>query len=321
MDSYTIRRLTPLECERLMGYPDNYTNLGDWVDSKGKTHKGDSDAPRYKALGNSIVTSLPNGAMSYWAFVLRRISAQYDYYPTMGSLFDGIGGFPLIWEQTNGKGSTLWASEIEEFPIAVTKKHFPTMEHLGDITKINGAEIPKVDCIIGGSPCQDLSIAGKRAGLDGERSGLFMEQIRIIKEMREDDRTSRRSDELLRPRYAVWENVPGAFSSNKGEDFQAVIEEFCKIAGGNITIPKSDRWCKSGCVMGDGFSLAWTVFDSCQWSVPQRRKRICLVCDFGGHTAPEILFERKSVSRDSQQSRETGESSSADSEGCLDEYH
>ena len=140
MSDYVVRRLTPLECERIQGFPDFWTSIGDWEDSKGKVHKGDADAPRYKALGNSIATSVPTpgGAMSYWAYVLRRISAQYDYYPTMGSLFDGIGGFPLIWDATNGVGSTLWASEIEDFPIAVTKKRFPYMQHLGDITKLNG---------------------------------------------------------------------------------------------------------------------------------------------------------------------------------------
>ena len=179
LDEYIVRRLTPEECELLQGYPIGYTMIGDWIDSKGKKHKGDADSPRYKALGNSIAT----GRNSYWKFILKRIIAQYDYDPTMASLFDGIGGFPLLWEQLSGEGNTLWASEIEEFPIAVTKKHYPLMKHLGDITKINGAEAPVVDCIIGGSPCQDLSVAGKRAGLDGARSGLFMEQIRIIKEM------------------------------------------------------------------------------------------------------------------------------------------
>ena len=311
---YIVRRLTPLECERLQGYPDGWTDIGDWVDSKGKKHKGDSDSPRYKALGNSIAT----GKNSFWKFVLKRIVAQYDYDPTMASLFDGIGGFPYLWEQLSGTGNTLWASEIEEFPIAVTKIHFPYMKHLGDITKINGADVPVVDCIIGGSPCQDLSVAGKRAGLDGERSGLFMEQIRIIKEMRQRDMERGRTGEFIRPRYAVWENVPGAFSSNKGEDFRAVLEEFCKVAGGDIFIPRPAKWTNSGAIMGDGFSVAWTVHDAKNWCVPQRRKRISVVADFGGFTAPEISFIRKGVSGDYKPSGEEGQDTSRNTDESID---
>ena len=181
------------------------------------------------------------------------------------------------------------------------------MKHLGDITKINGAEIEPVDCIIGGSPCQDLSVAGKRAGLAGERSGLFMEQIRIVKEMREHERRIRATDDdfRLRPRYMVWENVPGAFSSNKGQDFQAVLTEIVRIVRTDAPdVPLPDRgWSKSGCIMGYGatgcpFSIAWRLHDAQFWGVPQRRKRIALVADFGGLSAPEILFERKGLSRD-----------------------
>lgn len=316
MNEYIVRRLTPLECERLQGFPDNFTMIGDWVDSKGKLHKGDSDSPRYKALGNSIAT----GPNSFWKFVLKRIVAQYDYDPTMASLFDGIGGFPLLWEQLSGVGKTLWASEIEEFPIAVTKIRFPYMKHLGDITKINGAEVPIVDCIIGGSPCQDLSVAGLRAGLEGERSGLFMEQIRIIKEMRANDMARGRTGEFIRPRYAVWENVPGAFSSNKGEDFRAVIEEFCKVTGGSVTIPRPAKWANNGVVMGDGFSFAWCVHDAKDWCVPQRRKRICALADFGGYTAPEILFERKSLSGHIEPSGKERQDIAGDSSECAEEY-
>lgn len=186
------------------------------------------------------------------------------------------------------------------------------MKHYGDITKLNGAELPLVDVVCGGSPCQDLSVAGKRAGLDGARSGLFMEQIRVIKEMRDEcarQLQMRGSDEHIRPRYMVWENVPGAFSSNKGEDFRAVLEETARIADKDAVIPRptKNKWMPSGCIMGDGWSIAWRVHDAQFWGVPQRRKRISLVADFGGQSAPEILFEREGVSRDSEPSRETGE--------------
>ena len=176
------------------------------------------------------------------------------------------------------------------------------MKHLGDITKLSGYTVPVVDVITGGSPCQDLSMAGKRAGLDGERSGLFMEQIRIVKEMRQRDRDDGRADELLRPRYMVWENVPGAFSSNGGADFQAVLTEIVRIAepeAPNVPMPDKAKWSKSGCIYDDmgRWSVAWRVHDAQFWGVPQRRKRIALVADFGGLTAPEILFERKGLSR------------------------
>lgn len=183
------------------------------------------------------------------------------------------------------------------------------MIHLGDITKINGATAPIVDCIIGGSPCQDLSIAGKRAGLAGERSGLYMEQIRTIKEMREHDRANGRSGEFIRPRYMVWENVPGAFSSNHGKDFAAVLEEAVRVIEPEappVPVPEKG-WSTSGCLMGDGWSVAWRVLDAQFWRVPQRRRRIALVADFGGQSAPEILFVRKGMSRDSEPGSETRE--------------
>ena len=196
------------------------------------------------------------------------------------------------------------------------------MKHYGDITKLSGYDLPIVDVITGGSPCQDLSVAGKRAGLAGERSGLFMEQIRIVKEMREHDRQSRRSDgradEYIRPRYMVWENVPGAFSSNGGKDFQAVLEETAKVAEGDARIPGFEgKWPSAGCIMGNGWSIAWRVHDAQFWGVPQRRKRIALVADFGGDTAPEILFERKSVSRDIAPGGKEGEGTSGDAERCV----
>lgn len=175
------------------------------------------------------------------------------------------------------------------------------MKHLGDITKINGAEIEAVDVITGGSPCQDLSIAGKRAGLAGARSGLFMEQVRIVKEMREHDRANGRTGDMVRPRYMVWENVPGAFSSNRGKDFAAVLEEIIRIAepeAPDIEVPEKgwNTWGGYHDCMGGRWSVAWRVHDAQHWGVPQRRRRISVVADFGGDTAGEILFERKSVS-------------------------
>ena len=174
------------------------------------------------------------------------------------------------------------------------------MKHLGDITKINGAEIEPVDVITGGSPCQDLSVAGKRAGLAGARSGLFMEQIRIVKEMREHDRANGRTGDMVRPRYMVWENVPGAFSSNKGQDFAAVLEEIIRIAepeAPDIEVPEKgwNTWGGYHDEVGGRWSVAWRVHDAQHWGVPQRRRRISIVADFGGDTAGEISFERKSV--------------------------
>lgn len=181
------------------------------------------------------------------------------------------------------------------------------MKHLGDITKINGSEIEPVDVITAGSPCQDLSVAGKRAGLDGERSGLFMEQIRIIKEMREHDRTTGRADEFIRPRFLIWENVPGSLSSpgqrngenHKGEDFQAVLTEIVKIVQPNapdVPLPTDRKWAKQGCLYGVGangipFSVAYKLHDAQFFGVPQRRKRICVLADFNGCTAAELLFD------------------------------
>lgn len=186
------------------------------------------------------------------------------------------------------------------------------MKHLGDITKINGAEIEIVDVITGGSPCQDLSIAGKRTGLAGARSGLFMEQTRIVKEMREHDRKSGRTGDMVRPRFMVWENVPGAFSSNKGRDFAAVLEEIIRIAepeAPDIEVPEKgwNTWGGYHDEVGGRWSVAWRVHDAQYWGVPQRRRRISIVADFGGDTAGEILFERKSVSGHPAESGTAGE--------------
>ena len=231
---------------------------------------------------------------------------------TMGSLFSGSGGFELAGSIFGIR--PIWASEIEPFPILVTTKNFPEMKHLGDINKLNGADLEPVTIITGGSPCQDMSIAGKREGLDGSRSNLFREQIRIIKEMRESDRAAGRTGTQIRPRYMVWENVPGAFSSNKGKDFQAVLQEIVSITDeeSNVPLPPKGKWQTAGCIMGDHFTIAWRVLDAQYWGVPQRRKRIYLVADFGGNTAPKILFEREGLSGNFTESREAWQRTAGD---------
>ena len=206
---------------------------------------------------------------------------------TLGSLFDGSGGF-LLGGLISGI-TPIWSSEIEPFPIRVTTKRLPQVKHYGDISKMNGAEIEPVDIITFGSPCQDMSIAGKRDGLGGSRSSLFYEAVRIIKEMR--CKTDGR-----KPRFIVWENVPGAFSSNKGEDFRAVLEEVCKIKDESVSVPKPNKWNRAGKIMGDNYSVAWRQFDAQFWGVPQRRKRIYLVADFAGWCAGKILFESEGLS-------------------------
>ena len=206
---------------------------------------------------------------------------------TLGSLFDGSGGFPLGGVLA---GITpIWSSEIEPFPIRVTTARFPNMKHYGDISAIDGSELEPVDIISFGSPCQNLSVAGKREGLDGDRSSLFYEAIRIVKEMRE-------ATNGKYPRYIVWENVPGAFSSNKGEDFKAVLTEICKVKDEQVSISKPAKWENAGRIMGDGFSIAWRLLDAQYWGVPQRRQRIYLVADFDGGSAGKILFESEGLS-------------------------
>lgn len=207
---------------------------------------------------------------------------------TLGSLFDGIAGFPLAASRQGIK--TVWVSEIEPNCIDIAKRHFPEAIQLGDITQIDGAKIPVVDIISFGSPCQDLSVAGKQTGLDGSRSGLFMEAVRITREMREKTNGQY-------PKYIIWENVAGAFSSNKGEDFRRVLEE---ITQSNISMPKSGKWATAGMVGnegpgGDVQCTAWRLLDAQFWGVPQRRKRIYLVNDFGNGRAGQILFECESM--------------------------
>ena len=206
---------------------------------------------------------------------------------TLGSLFDGSGGFPLGGMLA---GITpLWASEIEPFAVRVTTKRLPRMKHYGDVSSLNGADLPPVDIITFGSPCQDMSIAGKRSGLDGSRSSLFYEAVRIIKEMR-------CATNGKYPRFCVWENVPGAFSSNKGEDFRCVLESLCRVRDETVSVPRCEKWTNAGEILADGFSIAWRVLDAQYWGVPQRRKRIYLVADFDGECAGKVLFESESVS-------------------------
>ena len=207
--------------------------------------------------------------------------------PTLGSLFDGSGGFPLAGLLS---GITpVWASEIEPFPIRVTTKRLPFMKHYGNISAMNGAEVEPVDIITFGSPCQDMSVAGKRAGLDGSRSNLFYEAVRIIKEMR-------CATDGKYPKYVVWENVPGAFSSNKGDDFRCVLESVCQIKDETAVVSQPDKWFPAGEIVGADFSVSWRVLDAQYWGVPQRRKRIFLVADFAGRRAGKILFESEGLS-------------------------
>lgn len=227
---------------------------------------------------------------------------------TLGSLFDGSGGFPLAGALSGIR--PVWAAEVEPYPIAVTRSRFPMMQHLGSVTEVHGDKVQPVDVITFGSPCQDLSVAGKRAGIhEGKRSNLFFEAIRIIKEMRAA--TNGRY-----PTFAVWENVLGAFSSNQGEDFRSVLQKFVEICG-NGTVPRPDKgkWKSAGEIVGDGYSVAWRQLDAQYWGVPQRRKRIYLVADFAGGRAGEILFERKSLRGHPAACGATRQGASADAAG------
>ena len=235
---------------------------------------------------------------------------------TIGSLFDGSGGFPLA--ATMCGGVPKWASEVEPYPIAVTKSRFPNVKHLGSVTDIKGGEIEPVDVITFGSPCQDLSVAGKRAGLKHEangddettRSGLFMEAVRIIKEMRE-------ATNGVYPRFALWENVPGAFSSNKGEDFRIVLQELIQVAEPTAVMPAVPKngWPYADSYCGDGWSIAYRVLDAQFWGVPQRRRRIYLVADFRGECAGKVSFEREGLRGYFETGRTPWETVAGDAEG------
>lgn len=239
----------------------------------------------------------------------------------LGSLFDGSGGFPLAGV-LNGI-TPVWASEVEPYPIAVTRSRFPEMIHLGDISSVDGSAIEPVDVITFGSPCQDMSIAGKRAGIKNQavgddettRSGLFYEAARIIREMKEA--TNGRY-----PSFAVWENVPGAFSSNNGEDFRCVLETLIQIVESGAVVPQVPKggWSYYDCWVGDGWSLAYRTVDAQYWGVPQRRRRIYLVLDLGGNRAGKILFERKGLRGDFEESESQGEGTTSNVASCPGVY-
>lgn len=225
---------------------------------------------------------------------------------TLGSLFDGSGGFPLAGVMAGIQ--PVWSSEIEPFPIRVTTRRFPYMKHYGNICDMNGAEIEPVDIITFGSPCQDLSLAGKRNGLDGSRSSLFFEAIRVIKEMREATNGEY-------PRWIVWENVPGAMSSCKGQDFRTVLDEICKIKDETVSVPMPEKkWETAGEIMGEDYSVAYRILDAQFWGVPQRRRRIFLVADFGGTSAGKVLFESESLFGNFAKERGSRQGTAADAE-------
>ena len=236
---------------------------------------------------------------------------------TLGSLFDGLGGWQIAACRAGIK--PVWSSEVEKFPIALTKFRFPDTKQLGDVTKIKGNEIEPVDIITSGSPCQDLSVAGDRAGLNGTRSNLFFEAVRIVREMREKTNG-------IYPRYFVWENVPGAFSSNKGMDFKSVLEEITETS---IPVPGHHKWAKSGMVRSRICTVVWRTLDAQYWGVPQRRRRIFLVADYTDGGTEEILFKPEMLPGDTKQGKTERKDARPISDGhtakpismCLDMSH
>ena len=233
----------------------------------------------------------------------------------MLSLFSGLGGFELAGQQFGIEPTA--ASEIEPFCIRVTQKNFPNMKHLGSVTDINGAEIEPVDIVCFGSPCQDLSVAGNQRGVfEGKRSSLFFEAIRIIKEMREHDRVvNGRTGIDVRPRFAVWENVPGSQNSNHGEDFRAVLEAFCQVCDEAACVPRPERnakWSPAGCIVGNGYSVAWRIVNAQYFGLAQRRERVYLVADFGTERAGEIQFVGESMPWSPPTRREEGKTTATD---------
>lgn len=313
---YIVRRLMPVECGRLQGFPDGWGEIEQLAPDmpeetaafwrrvyetdctiKGKRpqksilekpdklaawHNGlHTDSAEYKMWGNGM--ALPN-ALFFVQRAVARVAidtGKGEANVKLGSMFDGSGTMPLCAAMCGAQ--PVWASEVEPYPIAVTKTHLPGMKHLGSVTDICGGNIEPVDIITFGSPCQDLSIAGKRAGLDGNRSGLFREAIRIILEMLE-------ATDRKYPRFVIWENVPGALSSNGGKDFETVLNELLRLTGTDQFVRQRGKW---GGHAGYG-AVAYRLVNAQYWGVPQRRRRVYACCDTGGRSADKILFERKS---------------------------
>ena len=315
---WIVRRLIPLECSRLQGFPDGWAEIESLKNPKEfnfwrevyarsceikktkpkqtilradgaksdealmRWHDGlHSLAAEYAMWGNGM--ALPN-ALFFIQNIFRELGKS-PYEVKLGSLFDGSGTMPLCAAMCGGH--PVWASEVEPYPIAVTRTHLPHMKHLGSVTEIKGSKIEPVDIITFGSPCQDLSIAGKRAGLKGERSGLFREAIRIIREMLAA--TNGRY-----PRFVIWENVPGALSSNGGEDFEVVLNELLclrEFTGGGAAkfIRQHGKWRN----FADYGAVAYRIVNAQFWGVPQRRRRIYAICDTCGESAGVVVFERK----------------------------
>lgn len=312
---YIVRRLMPVECGRLQGFPDGWGEIEQLPPDmpeetaafwrrvyetdcaiKGKRpqksilekpdklaawHNGlHTDSAEYKMWGNGM--ALPN-ALFFVQRAVARVAIDTGKGAAnvkLGSMFDGSGTMPLCAAMCGAR--PVWASEVEPYPIAVTKTHLPAMKHLGSVTDICGGNIEPVDIITFGSPCQDLSVAGKRAGLDGNRSGLFRQAIRIILEMLQ-------ATGWKYPRFVIWENVPGALSSNGGKDFETVLNELLRLTGTDQFVRQRGKW---GGYEGYG-AVAYRLVNAQYWGVPQRRRRVYACCDTGGRSADQILFERK----------------------------
>lgn len=231
----------------------------------------------------------------------------------LGSLFDGSGGFPLAGAMCGIE--PVWASEIEPFPIKVTTARFPGMKHLGNVKGIKGGEIEPVDILTFGSPCQDVSLAGRRNGLNvGKRSSLFFEAIRIVEEMRNATTNNY-------PRFIVFENVPGLFTSNNGDDFRTVLQSLCDLCREGNTIPKpstGEGWQPVGSVLGTGYSIAWRVYDAERFGMPVRRKRIYLIADFRSERAAQTLFGESFLQWDSDKGGKTWQNASKFVAGCFE---
>lgn len=280
---YRARRLTPKECARLQGFP------SDWCDDIKHT-----DAQEYKLWGNGI--ALP--------CLLPMMKAIKDRgCETVGNFFSGSGAWELAAKIVGMK--PVYESEIEPFPVRLEAKRFPECIQLGDITKVNGADLPYVDVLTNSSPCQNLSNAGNRLGLKGDQSALFSDAIRVTRELRDAGKL---------PKFWCWENVPGALSCSQGRDFRLVLHQIAKIVQEDAFIPEppKGKWDTAGIVDGDGWELAWRVMDAQFYGVPQRRRRLFIVASFGDYSAGEVLFERESVSWNFAESISSWEDSERD---------